>query len=87
MNSNEETSLYIGNLDYDISKEDLNNLFGRFGNIEELKLIPQKGIAFITLEKAEDAELAMKALNGINFLDRKLIIDWARHQKRKNETV
>lgn len=70
-------SLHIKNLDYDITKEEIEFLFDRFGKIEELNIIDKKGIAFIKLDKYEDAELAKKALDGISFLDRELRIDWA----------
>jgi RNA recognition motif-containing protein len=83
MNSTEMKSLYLGNLDYDVTQEELEDLFSRFGKISKLTLIQKKGIAFVTLDNLEDTELAKKALDGIDFLDRKLIVDWARPMKKK----
>jgi len=74
-------SLYLGNLDYDVTENELREMFQKFGDVKNIKLIQKKGIAFVTLNNQEDAELAMKSLEGLDFLDRRLVIDWARPPK------
>ena len=82
MNNENTKSLYLGNLNYDVTIEDLQSIFHNYGEVKDIKLIQKKGIAFVSLENQDDAALAMKSLDGIDFLGRKLIIDWARPRKK-----
>ena len=75
--SNENSNLYIKNIPYTATEEDLRKTFGQFGNITSIKLeqdIPQtkeankiftnKGFGYISFDKVENAKKALESLNG-----------------------
>jgi heterogeneous nuclear ribonucleoprotein A1/A3 len=69
-----QNKIFVGNLAFNTTSSDLQTLFGKFGEISEIKIPTDRdsgrvrGFAFITFEKQQDAEnsLAMnsKELNG-----------------------
>lgn len=79
--------IYVGNLSYDTTGEDLSELFGKFGQIAEVKLITDrdtgrsKGFAFITFGQGEPIEDAL-ALNGTEFQGRRLKVNTAKEESR-----
>lgn len=76
-------ALYVGNLDYTVSIEELDKLFSTYGKVEIIKLIAyrktdnQKGICFITMDSKAAADKALNALNGSSFHGKKLIVNAA----------
>ena len=87
--------LYVGNLSYQVKEEELRDLFSKYGQIKTLHLIRDrmtrrlKGYAFVEMSP-EDAAKAL-ALNGAEFLGRKLVVSIAKtkkpgagHQRRPN---
>jgi cold-inducible RNA-binding protein len=83
--------IYVGNLSYDTTGEDLSELFGKFGQIAEVKLISDrdtgrsKGFAFITFGQGEPIEDAL-ALNGTEFQGRRLKVNTAKEESRDGRT-
>lgn len=81
------TNLYIGNLCYQVTEDDLQELFGEFGEIESIKVIRDretersKGFGFIEMKNEEDAEASIEELNGIAYKDRNLVVNKARPRK------
>ena len=79
--------IYVGNLSYDTTGEDLSELFGKFGQIAEVKLITDrdtgrsKGFAFLTFSQSEPIEDAL-ALNGTEFQGRRLKVNTAKEESR-----
>jgi RNA recognition motif-containing protein len=73
--------VYLGNLSYDISDEDLYEILEQFGPVTDVNHIQKKGIAYVKFAQEEDAEMAIKSLEGVPFLGRKLIMDWAKPKK------
>jgi RNA recognition motif-containing protein len=67
-------NIYVGNLPYSITEEDLRSLFGEFGEIESAKVISDrhlgrsKGFGFVEMPSNSEADKAIKALNG-KFID------------------
>ncbi|MDY6863766.1 MAG: RNA-binding protein [Thermodesulfobacteriota bacterium] len=80
--------LYVGNLSYSVSREDLEKLFSQYGEIVEAKLIQGKGFGFIEMSRQLEAEKAKETLNGSEFKGRTLRVSEARpsreRQKRGN---
>jgi RNA recognition motif-containing protein len=77
--------LYVGNLTYSVNEANLRTLFGAYGDVESVKVIEQKGFAFVEMVTTEQAEAAMKALNESDYEGRTLRIDEARPmQPRSN---
>lgn len=78
--------IYVGNLSYDTTGEDLSELFGKFGQIAEVKLITDrdtgrsKGFAFITFAQDEPLEDAL-ALNGTEYQGRRLKVNTAKDDR------
>jgi RNA recognition motif-containing protein len=73
-------TLYVGNLTYDTTEDELRNLFAQWGPVEEVRLISDKGFAFVDVP-AESAPEAISALNGQDFKGRSLKVDEARPRR------
>ena len=75
--------LYIGNLTEDITGEELEKQFGKFGDVKEVRMVPPrngetKSFAFITMGSVESAQSALNGLNGKDIDGRKIIVSEAR---------
>ena len=75
------SKLYVGNLTYSVTQEQLRELFANHGAVKEAKVIEGKGFGFVEMGSQEEAEAAMKALDGSDFGGRTLKVDEARPQK------
>ena len=78
------TKLYVGNLPYDTSDQDLQTLFGGVGTVESVNLMRDmatgraRGFAFVEMATNEDAQAAIQALNNHNLGGRNLTVNEAR---------
>lgn len=85
--------LYVGNLSYEASESDLEDLFKGFGNVKSVEIIynprthKSKGYAFVEMQSTEDANKAVSVLNDQHFMGRKLTVSGAneRNQRQDNE--
>ncbi len=75
--------LYVGNLDYSVTKEELSELFAEFGEVVEVTIIDGKGFGFVEMSESSEAENAMGDLNGKDLKGRSMKVDEAR-PKRDN---
>lgn len=80
--------LFVGNINWNASKEDLENIFGEFGALEEAILIKDengrsKGFGFISYVNEEDAKRATAELNGFQIDGRPLFVNEARPQEKR----
>jgi RNA recognition motif-containing protein len=81
--------LYVGNLSYKVKEEELRALFAKYGRVKTLHLIRDrvtrrlKGYAFLEMGP-EDARKAL-ALNGADFLGRKLIVSAAKSKQQQQQ--
>ncbi len=80
--------LFVGNINWNASKEDLENIFGEYGELEEAILIKDdngrsKGFGFITFINDEDAVKAIAELNGFQIDGRPLFVNEARPQEKR----
>ncbi|KAI8107113.1 hypothetical protein M9434_001758 [Picochlorum sp. BPE23] len=76
--------LYVRNLPYSITSEDLYGLFGKYGAIRQIRLGCNKdtrGTAFVVYEDIYDARNAQEHLSGFNVQNRYLIVLY--HQTKK----
>jgi len=70
--------IYVGNLSFDASEDDVRNAFGQFGNVESIKLITDRetgrprGFGFVTMPDSSEANAAIESLNGTELLGREL---------------
>ncbi len=83
-------NIYIGNIPYSISQEQIKEIFMPFGNVLNVKIITDrqtrksKGYAFVEMEKEEEALNAIKALNETEVMGRNIKVNSAH---RKAETA
>ncbi len=81
--------IYVGNLSYSATEDDLTELFSPFGNIVSAKIIKDnytgesKGFAFIEMESQEEGENAIKELNGKELKNRALNVSVARPKEAR----
>ena len=80
--------LFVGNINWNASKEDLENIFSQYGELEEAILIKDengrsKGFGFISYVNEEDAKKAAAELNGFQIDGRPLFVNEARPQEKK----
>lgn len=78
------TKLYVGNLPYSITDQQLEELFAKIGKVVSASVITDrytgraKGFGFVEMSTAEEAEKATKELNQTEYQGRKLIVSEAR---------
>jgi RNA recognition motif-containing protein len=81
--------MYVGNIAFDATEEDLRNLFSEYGEIESLKIIKDqftersRGFGFIEMADEKDAKKAIATLNGKDFMGKTLIVNEARPQQKR----
>ena len=80
-------NIYVGNLDFKLTEQELNDLFSEFGEVESAKIITDKysgrskGFGFVTMEDDTEASEAIEALNGREVNNRPLTVNEARPRK------
>ena len=72
------SKLYVGNLSYSVTEEELRELFTKYGTIESVKIIERKGFGFIEMSTQSEAEAAKSELNGYEFKGRSLRVNEAK---------
>jgi cold-inducible RNA-binding protein len=76
--------LYVGNLPYEIGEAELQELFGRAGNVDTISVMRDaatgraRGFAFVEMSTAEEAERAISELNESQLGGRSLMVNEAR---------
>jgi RNA recognition motif-containing protein len=78
------TKLYVGNLSYNVTENDLQDLFAKHGPVSEVNLMMDRlsgrprGFAFVTMATPEGAQAAIAALNEQPLDGRNLTVNEAR---------
>ena len=75
--------LYVGNLSYSVTQDQLQELFKEHGEVKEVKLIEGKGFGFVEMSSQAEAEAAQKALDGFDFAGRALKVNEARPRESR----
>jgi RNA recognition motif-containing protein len=78
------SKLFVGNLSYSVTTEELTELFSNHGDVKEAKVIEGKGFGFVEMGSQTEAENAKQALNGTEFAGRSLNVDEARPPKSRD---
>lgn len=82
--------IYVGNLSPDVGKDDLTEMFAKFGEVKEVRLIKDKfrgkfkGFAFIEMPSDEQAQKAIEETNGMDFKERALTVSEANPKKPRS---
>ena len=67
--------LYVGNIGYSSTQEQLVELFSGYGSVKNIKIFRDKGFGFVEMSSRAEAERARVALSGYNFQGRTLNVD------------
>ncbi len=84
-----EIKLYVGNLSYETSEEDLRTLFAQAGAVASVALIKDrdtgrsKGFAFVEMTTQAEAEKAISMYSGHKMNDRDLTVNMARPREER----
>lgn len=80
-------NMYVSNLSFHTSEEDLKNLFSKYGNVASAKIIMDRttnrsrGFAFVEMPSEEEGNAALKGLNGKDVQGRALSVSVAREKE------
>ena len=83
------TKLFVGNLSFNTTENDLQDAFAAHGTVTEANLMMDRstgrprGFAFITMSSPEEARKAIDALNGSTLGDRNLTVNEARPREER----
>jgi len=83
--------VFVGNLPFNTTQEELQQLFAQHGDIVEVKLITDKfsgrskGIAFVEFGSEEAAQAAIQALNNSDLNGRNIIVNVARPPRPRED--
>ncbi|MGC6506598.1 MAG: RNA recognition motif domain-containing protein [Coraliomargaritaceae bacterium] len=83
------TKMYVGNLSFDATQEDLESLFSAYGNVKDVFILKDResgrprGFAFVSMETPEEMNAAIEALNGEEFMGRNLTVNEARPREER----
>lgn len=77
-------NIFVGNLDFHTSEDELRQLFAQYGNVDRVSLMTDRdtgrsrGFAFVEMTNREDGEKAIAALNGTQLGSRTINVNEAR---------
>jgi cold-inducible RNA-binding protein len=78
------SKLYVGNMSFKTSEDELRSAFGQFGNVTDVYVAMDKmtgrprGFAFVTFSSPEEAKIAAEKMNGTDLGGRALTVNEAR---------
>jgi len=81
--------LYVGNLSFETTENDLQDLFAQHGQVDEVRLMmdritgKSRGFAFVTINDNAHASAAMSALNGRELNGRTVTVNEARPREER----
>ena len=82
--------LYVRNLPFGITDEDVYDIFGKYGAIRQIRVgntRSTKGTAYVVYEDIYDAKAALEKLSGFNVANRYLIVLYYKNTTTKNNTA
>lgn len=89
MNNNSKSKLFIGNLSWNATEEDLRPLFEQYGTVVKINVVydgythKSRGFGFVEMSSAEEARDALDKLNDVPLMGRNLRISPA--EERRDE--
>jgi cold-inducible RNA-binding protein len=84
-----QTKLYVGNLSYETTEDELRDLFAQAGTVASVALIKDrdtgrsKGFAFVEMSNQSEAEKAIQMFNGQELANRPLKVNAARPREER----
>lgn len=86
-------NIYIGNLSYRVTKEEIMDLFNQYGRVASVHILKDKasgkprGFGFVRMPAESDGEKAIRQLNGSQFKGRLLKVNKARQPNHHLHTM
>lgn len=84
-------NLYVGNISYDATEDDLKQAFEAHGEVTSVKIIkdqesdrPHKGFGFIEMPNEDEAKAVIQVMDGADLMERPLKVNEARPKKARN---
>ena len=80
--------IYVGNLSYDMSEDDLRKTFGEFGTVDSVRVVTNrfnnksKGFGFVVMPNRPEAEKAIAALDEKEVMGRRMKVNEAQNSNR-----
>jgi len=80
----EAMNIYVGNLSYSVTEDDLRQAFGSFGQVASVSIIKDKfsnqskGFGFVEMPSQEEAQAAISGMNGKELKGRAMNVNEAR---------
>jgi len=77
-------NIYVGNLSYEVTEEELRQEFTAFGKVESISIVTDRysgrprGFAFVEMPSVSEGQAAITGLNGKTLKDRTLVVNAAR---------
>ncbi len=84
------TKLFVGNLDFKVTENDLQDAFAPFGTVVEANLVTDRstgrprGFGFVTMSSPEEAQKAIEGMNGKDLGGRALSVNIARPREERS---
>lgn len=84
-----QMKLYVGNLPFSASEDEIREAFEAFGTVDDVALIMDRdtgrprGFAFVTMENDEEGQAAIDGMNEANFAGRPLKVNEARPREER----
>ena len=82
-------SIYVGNLSYEVTQEDLSSVFAEYGTVKRVQLPTDRetgrmrGFAFVEMDTETEETAAIEALNGAEWMGRELKVNKAKPREDK----
>ncbi|MGK7873166.1 MAG: RNA recognition motif domain-containing protein [Xenococcaceae cyanobacterium] len=83
-------SIYVGNLSYEVTEEELNSVFAEYGSVRRVHLPTDRetgrlrGFAFVEMETLTQEDSAIEALDGAQWMGRDLKVNKAKPREDRD---
>jgi RNA recognition motif-containing protein len=84
-------SIYVGNLSYEVTEEDLTNVFAEYGSVKRVYLPTDRdtgrmrGFGFVEMSNEAEEDRAIETLDGATWMGRDLKVNKAKPRKQNNK--
>lgn len=85
-------SIYVGNLSFEVTKEDLSSVFAEYGTVKRVQLPTDRetgrprGFGFVEMETEEAETAAIEALDGAEWMGRALKVNKAKPREERSRS-
>ncbi|MCH2048204.1 MAG: RNA-binding protein [Trichodesmium sp. ALOHA_ZT_67] len=82
-------SIYVGNLSYEVTQDDLNDVFAEYGTVKRVQLPTDRetgrprGFGFVEMKTEEEEQKAIDALDGAEWMGREIKVNKAKPREER----